>query len=262
MIRFLRRAAVWLIVLYAIYVSALVWLHPYLLYQFDKVPYEVPGWQHHVLDGADVPVSISFRKGRSDKPIILFFMGNAGNLRAFVPLLNVQMKTGATVVALNYRGGAGRPGIPSEDVLKSDALRAYDYVVRNIASTGQKVVLHGYSLGSGLAMHVASAREADGMVLTAPFFRLCEVMTAQSFAPACFVPGVQRWDNAAVMGKISMPTLVMHGTADTVIPFEQGQRLARRLSSAHFETFEGEGHWSLVCDPDYERALWSFLAQF
>ena len=51
-----------------------------------------------------------------------------------------------------------------------------------------------------------------------------------------------RFDNAEKITKLDMPILIMHGTADRVVPFEHGQELARLSKTASFKRFDGAGH--------------------
>ena len=93
-------------------------------------------------DGVEVSLQVAPGEG----PVVLYFMGNAGTISLFEPGLRPLVEAGFHVVALEYRGGAGRPGVPSEVVLKEDALLAADYAL----GLEKPVFVHGFSMGSGL----------------------------------------------------------------------------------------------------------------
>jgi 3-oxoadipate enol-lactonase len=49
-------------------------------------------------------------------------------------------------------------------------------------------------------------------------------------------------DTSERLFELSMPTLVIHGTADQVIPVENGHHVASRIPGSQLEIFEGVGH--------------------
>lgn len=60
--------------------------------------------------------------------------------------------------------------------------------------------------------------------------------------------------------EIEAPTLVVHGDADRVVPYENGVELARRVTDARFETFPGAGHLLFIEDaPRFNVMVTSFL---
>jgi 3-oxoadipate enol-lactonase len=61
--------------------------------------------------------------------------------------------------------------------------------------------------------------------------------------------------------EIEAPALVVHGTADRIVPYENGVELARRLPNARLETFEGAGHLLFIEEPErFNRLVEEFLA--
>jgi fermentation-respiration switch protein FrsA (DUF1100 family) len=152
-----------------------------------------------------------------------------------------------------YRGGEGLGGRPSEPMLKADALRVFDDIADHPYFRGRPIHLFGYSLGSGLAMHVASERMADSVVLLAPFDRLCAVAAARVKVPACALPWIPAWDNAGLADQVAEPILLMHGLNDTLIPPRFGEALAEALSMADarlaVRVFPGAGHNDIGVDP-------------
>ncbi len=253
-----------LVLLYLGYAVLMIRYHPRAIYPFVQTGFLGAGYETGEVPvaGAD-PLPIILSRGRDGAPVVVYFMGNAGALDLFRPMLDHHRRAGRHLVAMSFRGGGGVAGAPSEQVLKRDALATLDAVPQLFADRGP-VVVHGYSLGTGLALHTAARRDFDGLILSAPFHRLCELMTRASWLPACWMPGVQKWDSAADAGDLDMPVLVLHGSDDSLIPLSQAQALLRRMqendrSHAAFHEVTGAGHIDLIEFPDYLPAIDGFI---
>lgn len=248
--------------LYAVYAATMVWLHPRFIYPFQQDPFSGAGYTVVDLpvDGADtVPVQMSL--GAPGAPVIVYYMGNVGALDLFRPMLDHHQERGRTVIALQFRGGGGVPGRSSEATLKRDALALFD-AVPDLVPGGGPVFVQGYSMGTGLALHVAARRMVDGVILSAPFHRMCELMARAAKLPACVLP-VQRWNSAADADQVTGPVLVQHGTEDPLIPFGDGKRLADRLRAAgaalRFEALSGAAHNDLIDHAAYLPVVDEFI---
>lgn len=255
--RIALRALLGAALLFVLYAVAMIVLHPRSIYPFGQEPFAHPGFERVVLDGGTV---LYVSEGRPGAPILLYFMGNAGYLGPFAPMLDHHRAAGRHVVALAYPGGGGVTGAPSERLLKAQALAAFDALPQVIAAPAGPRIVQGYSLGTGLALHVAAQRPVSGTILTAPYARLCELMAQASWLPACQLPYVQRWDNLRLAEEVPAPVLVVHGSADTLIVPAQGRRLAEALPRAEFVEIAGAGHVDLMQFPAYLATLDGFIA--
>nr|WP_245216404.1 alpha/beta hydrolase [Sagittula salina] len=159
---------------------------------------------------------------------------------------------------MGYRGGGSLPGEPSETALKTDALAVADALDRLVPGHGP-VVVQGYSLGTGLAVHVAAERAVDGLILAAPYARICELMAAQSGLPACLIPGIDRWRSLRDAPRVTEPALVLHGRLDHLIPFDHGERMARALPRGRLVPVEQGGHDDLMDHAPYLVKIDTFL---
>ncbi|MEM7472029.1 MAG: hypothetical protein AAF340_11820 [Pseudomonadota bacterium] len=238
-----------LLALYVLYAVVMIWLHPRFIYPFQPDDVVLDGFERVQITGADgTPIYLQERKGTG--PVVLYYMGNAGALKLFETAFTPHIAADRHVIALEYRGGAGRPGVQSEAVLKSDALIAADYGL----SLGKPTVAHGYSLGTGLATYVAANRPLDGVVLAAPYDRLCRLLTQRSYLPACYLPFVQKWKSLDDAAQVDVPIHVLHGTQDALIPpsysaaFTTFQNVTRSL-------IEGAGHTDIGSFPAYQTGL-------
>ncbi|MEM7506218.1 MAG: alpha/beta hydrolase [Pseudomonadota bacterium] len=205
-----------------------------LIYPFDPTlstpqPVGIPDAKSVQLAAADgTPLTIWLAPPRGARPVILFFMGNAGNLAANIPRLAELAYSGFGIAALNYRGAGGAPGYPSQTALINDALTLYDGLdglMGGAIPSGRRVI-YGTSLGAAVAAQLAARRQAGAVVLGAPFARLCEAgQHHYPLIPVCLLLPDNRWDSLEAVRKIEAPVLILHGTADEVIPISQAEKL-------------------------------------
>jgi fermentation-respiration switch protein FrsA (DUF1100 family) len=169
-------------------------------------------------------------------PVIIFFHGN-GELasdKAFYrgePSLGSSLKEyiqkGFGVVVAEYRGYGGNPGKASEAGVIMDAHGYYQYVHKTWKNS--KVILWGESLGTGVAIGLATDTNVDGLLLDAPFTSI-EELVHDKF-PIIPITLLERnpFNSFARLGSIKAPVFVLHGTQDGVIPVEMGIRIANNI---------------------------------
>jgi pimeloyl-ACP methyl ester carboxylesterase len=240
----MKRALIILVGLYVAYTVLMIVLHPRFIYPFLQDDAVLQGFERVNLTGAD-GLEVSLQEAERDGPIVLYFMGNGGAVSAFGPPLNAHLSADRHVIAMEYRGGGGRPGSPSEADLKSDALVVADWAL----AKGKPVVVHGYSLGSGLATHVAKHRDVAGVILEAPYDKLCTLMSRNSFVPACLLPGVQKWNTLADAADVAESVLILHGNADRLIPAERSEALERLFPVVERQVIDGAAHFDTFRRP-------------
>jgi pimeloyl-ACP methyl ester carboxylesterase len=259
--RWLLRTVLTAVGLYVVYGVVMIALHTQMIYPFYDRPMSGQRYSAEQIDisGTD-PLTLYVGTDSETGPIVLYFMGNVGAFDLFRPSLESHRGKNRTVVAMGYRGGGGLAGEPSETALKRDALLAFDHI--RAQNPERTIVVHGYSLGTGLAVHVAARRDVSGVILGAPYDRMCRLMRAASALPACWLP-VQRWDTMADADSVRAPVLILHGTADMLIPFASGQRLAEAMKAAGTNVktvpIPGAGHTNLAKPPVYRNAVNQFF---
>lgn len=250
-LRLAARLALAAALLWAAAVAALLLFAPRLIYPFDPAPAEpgaLPGAvavTFPAADGTELSAWLA-PPAAEGGPVLLYFMGNAGNLGRSVPGLREMLAAGYGLAALEYRGGAGRPGAPGEAALIADALALYDALDRLAGRPvpAARRVIWGTSLGSGLAVALAAEREAAALVLETPFDRLCAVAEHRfPLVPACTLMPTDRWDSAARAARLRLPVLILHGTADAIVPPERSAALLDVLPGpARRILYEGGNH--------------------
>jgi len=222
-------AATWLVACVAMIVFARTLIYPFQPGFSAAFPVGIPGAEAKTLiaeGGLELIVWVA--PPRSERPVILHFMGNGGSLPGSGPRLAELAHRGFGVVALNYRGAGGAPGKPSQSALIADAMALYDgldgLLEQPVPATRR--VLYGTSLGAALSVQLATRREAAALILETPFNRLCEVAQFHfPIFPVCRLLPYERWASADLIGQIAAPILILHGDADQTIPLSQGKAL-------------------------------------
>lgn len=182
-------------------------------------------------------------------PTVLYFHGNSSNLSGRWQRFKQIVDSGYGLYAPTHRGYAGAEGSPSEAALVSDALEHFD----RAAANGAPVIVHGESLGTGLAAAVGAERpEAGLVVLEAPYTALVD-MAHESY-PWLPVNVLMKdpMKTRERIGNVTSPVLILHGTEDAVIPVEHGKKLYEYAAEPkELLIIEGAGHSDL-----WKRGLW------
>jgi len=126
-------------------------------------------------------------------------------------------------VALSFRGYGGSSGTPTEQGLLSDGAAAYEFAAARYEPA--RIVPWGYSLGTGVAVPLATAHPVGGLVLEAPFTSAVDVAAgAFPLFPVRWLMR-DRFHSDRLIGALKVPLLVIHGDKDTVISVSLGRRL-------------------------------------
>ena len=122
------------------------------------------------------------------------------------------------------------------------------------------VVIHGFSLGSGVAVRLASEKPARALVLEAPYTSIVDMAGRVTSLPVGSLVR-DRFMSRERIGKVRMPVLMIHGDRDSVIPYRLGSRLYDTIREPKtFVTVRGGDHNDpLPADPD---AYWSSIRRF
>jgi uncharacterized protein len=193
-----------------------------------------------------------------DKPIVLYFHGNAEVVSWQIPRFRSLVSDGTGLLALSYRGYGGSTGQPTETGLHRDAEAAYAFAAARY--TPQRIVVWGHSIGSGVAVALAAERPIAKLILEAPF-------TSTAALAARIFPIVPvRWlmkdqfRSDERISNVRVPVLVMHGARDAAIPIAFGERLYELIPGPKkFVRFPEGGHIELDAQ-GATNAVHAFLA--
>jgi alpha-beta hydrolase superfamily lysophospholipase len=159
---------------------------------------------------------------------VLVAPGNAGNRLDRLPLGRALAKTGLTVLLMDYRGYGGNPASPSATGLARDARAALDYLATDAAIPRIPIIYYGESLGAAVVTELATAHPPAGLLLRSPFIDLAAV--GRYHYPILPVRALlrDRYPVAELIGRVAVPTVVIYGTTDSVVPPEQSRHVAAR----------------------------------
>jgi fermentation-respiration switch protein FrsA (DUF1100 family) len=177
-----------------------------------------------------------------NRKIILYFHGNAGNIGDRLSKLSSFVDANYGVFAFSYRGYLGSEGKPSEDGLIKNAEAALTYLHEQ-GYQDSDIILFGESLGSGVAVQVASKSKFAAVILESPFSSIVSVAQSKYwFAPVSLMIK-DRFDSAKFAPEITSPVLIFHGTDDKVVSISEGKKLFELIKSPKkFIEIQGAGH--------------------
>lgn len=196
--------------------------------------------------------------GEAAAATTLFLHGNAGNLTHRIAHIEAIARAGSDLLILDYRGYGKSEGSPSEEGLYRDAAAAYDWLVES-GAPADRIVCHGESLGTAVAADLATRRPCAGVILEAPFPSRAAV--AARVLPVLGPLLARGFDTAAKLATIEAPVLVVHGTADGVIPHSLGREtFAAAREPKELWSLPGAGHNDIVerAGAEYGRRLRAF----
>lgn len=211
---------------------------------------------HLVVDeGVDLKIWVVPRPGPR---ALVYFGGNAedvaGNISAFAAALPAH-----SLYLVNYRGYGGSSGRPSEAALQADAAAIFD----QLKSRHAEISVMGRSLGSGVAVYLASIRDVRRLVLVTPFDSLVNVAREHfRYLPIEWLMR-DRYESAKRASKVRAPTLVLIAGADEIIPRERSAALVAAFpdSQVSSQVLARATHNGLDQMPQYLVRIGEFLAE-
>jgi len=197
-------------------------------------------------------------------PWVLFLHGNASTIAAKINIAHYTelRKLGLNVMAPEYRGFGGQDGFPTEAALAADAQAAYDYLrtVRRVPAS--RLVIYGWSLGSAVAVTLASSVDAAALILEGAPASLVDIGQQQyPFFPIRLLMR-NPFESIRRIDHVRAPMLFLHSPEDAVIPIAEGRRLydAARGEKTFVEVRGGHVNATTIDTQRFYGAIRSFLA--
>ncbi len=194
-------------------------------------------------------------------PVVVFFHGNADMIDWLADRARDYAGLGCSTLLVEYPGYRANRGKPSEQSTVEEGVRAVDLIRARPGVDPNRIVLHGMSLGTGVAAQVAariSANEQTGpaaLILDSPFTSIAS-FAARYIVPPSIVKHPFHTDR--VLGALSCPILILHGTHDTIIPIQHGRALSNLNPQTTFVEINA-GHLDLDRVPG---AYWGPIREF
>jgi fermentation-respiration switch protein FrsA (DUF1100 family) len=201
-----------------------------------------------------------FLRTPDSRLVALYLHGNAGNISHRLQHARELAAAGLSLLLVDYRGYGRSSGSPSESGLYRDAQAAYDRLLK-LGFKPEQIVVYGESLGTAVAVELASRNRCGAVILEAAFSSAGAV--ARGIVPVIGPLLVRSFNSRSRIGRVRAPILFLHGDHDEVIPLALAQELYKAAPEPKkFWMLPGAGHNDLVecAGPDYRQRLQSFLS--
>ena len=186
-------------------------------------------------------------------PWLIYLHGNGGNVSGYLTLTTKLHELGMNVFMLEYRGFGKSEGKPSELGLYQDAEAAYQHVLEK-ATGANRIILYGFSLGSGVAVELATHREVSALILEAPYKSIPDVAKdVYRIVPYRLMKNLYASKNK--INQVNVPLLIIHSLDDRSIPFSHGKALFDLANKPKtFVEIQG-GHTAMLTEATQAKGL-------
>ena len=259
--KWIKRLMYFILFVYAALCAALFFFQEKIIFQPDKLP------ENHVFrKGEEVEIEVAkgislnclWLKERPSKGVILYLHGNRGSNRRCLYQAQNMDGHGYDIFMPDYRGyGKSEGRVKNDKQLYRDVQKVYDFLKENYPEN--KIVVVGYSLGTGMASYLAARNNPQQLVLLAPYVSMLDMKDRH----APLVPDFllkYKLRNDQHLTAVQCPVTLFHGTADRVIPFDSS-RVLQKIKAEAFElvTLRNEGHRGTIFNNLFRRRIGELL---
>lgn len=197
-------------------------------------------------------------KADSSKGVIFYLHGNAGSLQTWGNIAKTYTDLNYDVFMLDYRGyGKSEGQNKSEEQVFKDVEVAYEIVKKRYAEN--KIVILGYSLGTGLATKIASKNNPKLLIIQAPYYSLVDMMNKNYPILPTFILKY-RFETNQYITKCKAPVVIFHGDIDEVIYYDSSVKLSSLFKkNDKLVTLKGQGHNEITDNLYYQKVLKQIL---
>ncbi|EKX72890.1 conserved hypothetical protein [Theileria equi strain WA] len=229
-----------------------------IIFKPPRPSYTVRDPHLHMIPGPNgYSIAAYFIKHRKAEFTVFFSHGNAEDIgNVFHSLLHRISNWNCNFFVYDYAGYGMSGGAPSEDNIYSDAEVAFDYMVKELGIDPLSVICFGRSLGSAPSMHIAVRRKICGLILQSPIASILRTKIKRlklSFPCDMFC-------NIDIAPYIKVPTLIIHGTKDEIVPIYGSKKMARKIEEVYYLWVKGGMHNDL--DYKYTRIMEGAIQEF
>ena len=198
-------------------------------------------------------------KADSSKGLVFYLHGNAGALDTWGDIADIYTKLGYDIFILDYRGfGKSEGTITGEDQFFKDVQTAYDTL--KTLYPEEKIVMEGYSIGTGPAAMLASTNHPRLLILQAPYYSLIDV--GEHLYPPITPRFLSRYkfETFKYIQETKAPVVIFHGDSDQTIYYGSSVKLKEHFKTGDtLVTLPGAPHGKLNDNPVYQAYLKELL---
>jgi fermentation-respiration switch protein FrsA (DUF1100 family) len=245
--------------------GAYIALFIFAMFFADVVIFQPPAPQYRdgkelvrLRSGHGAQIAALYLASPGAKYTILYSHGNAEDLGWNRDLLEEYQRRGFNVLGYDYQGYGLSQGKPSERNAYADEEAAFQFLVNEKKIPPERIIAVGQSLGGAMAIDLASKHKLGGLIVQSSFASAFRVLTRWPIIP------FDKFDSLSKMKRVSCPVLVVHGKADSVIGFWNGELLygAAREPKQKWWVDRGDHNDILLVDaPGYWKAVGEFVAR-
>jgi pimeloyl-ACP methyl ester carboxylesterase len=176
---------------------------------------------------------------------VIYFGGRSEDV-SWVASDAERMFAGMTVLVVDYRGYGKSQGIPGEEHIVSDARMLFDWMAQRDHVDPSKIAVVGRSLGSGVAVQVATKRPVHSLVLITPYDSILAIARKRfRTVPVGFVLR-HKFESIKYASLLTAPTYVLRAAFDDVVPHSHTDLLVAKLATLYLdETIPGSDHFDI-----------------
>lgn len=193
-------------------------------------------------------------KAEHSKGLVFYLHGNAGTLETWGKIAKIYTSLGYDIFILDYRSfGKSEGQIENEEQLTKDISIVYQNFKKRYSE--DKIIITGYSIGSGFATILASKNKPKALILQSPYYSFTELSSSRvPFFPD-FLKKFQL-ETYAYLPKVKAPVYIFHGKNDHLIPYDNSIRLNERLDQkGKLYILENQEHIGMNENHDFQSQL-------
>ena len=200
-------------------------------------------------------------KSDSSKGLIFYLHGNAGSLSSWGESAKTFTDLKYDVFMLDYRGyGKSNGDISGQQQLFSDVQTVYEQLMKKYSEN--KIIILGYSMGTGLAAKLAADNSPKLLILQAPYFSLVDLMKHTFPVIPTFILKY-KFETNIYIKNCHMPIVIFHGNKDEVIYYGSSLKLNNFLKAPDtLITLNGQGHNNMSVNSQYQAAIKEILMKY
>ena len=189
-------------------------------------------------------------------PLVVYTHGNGAIMEEATAWLEHIVGAGFALLVCEYRGFGEAGGHPERELICSDLCFFYDEALKTGAIDSQNVTVYGRSLGGGIGCDLVQRRPAARLILESTYSTLREIVGSKHL-PNYMLMG-KDFECATAVESFGGKILICHGTADTISPPEQAQKLKKLCPKATLKLFNAN-HANIYQKPEYKDYILSWL---
>lgn len=199
-------------------------------------------------------------KADSSKGLIFYLHGNAGSLSSWGEVAKTYTDLNYDIFIIDYRSyGKSEGEINGQNQLFEDNQIAYNELKKRYNE--DKIIVLGYSIGTGLASKLASTNNPKLLILQAPYYNLTDMMKQRfSFIPTFILK--YKFATNEYLKDCKMPVVIFHGNSDEVIYYGSSLKLKEEFKQQDtLITLYGQGHNGMTENDEYKKELTKILTK-